>query len=210
MLFSYLSMLFITRFYGAEEWGLYSLCFTVLSIAVIIPVFGFDNALVRILTELNITNNKKETLKVIAKASLLTIAISTGIILGMDYFSEFITYSILNQEGFEPFLALIRIAILPMAFLIIISAIFQSFKKIIQFMMFKSALLSFFFLTLLCCFYIFEIEAKIFEIYVYAILAALTVACIAVIFLFKKTKHEPSNTPKSFSYKNLILQIFLN
>lgn len=145
MLFSYLSMLFITRFYGAEEWGLYSLCFTVLSIAVIIPVFGFDNSIVRLLTELNLSNNKKETLKVITKASLLTITISILIILGIDQFSEFITLNILNQEGFEPFLALVRTAILPMAFLILISAIFQSFKKIIQFMLFKSALLSFFF-----------------------------------------------------------------
>ena len=67
MLFGYLSMLFITRFYGAEEWGLYSLSFTVLSIAVIIPVFGFNNSLVRLITELNLTKDKKETIKLLPK-----------------------------------------------------------------------------------------------------------------------------------------------
>ncbi|MDC0956436.1 flippase [Flavobacteriaceae bacterium] len=208
MLFSYLSMLFITRFYGAEEWGLYSLCFTVLSIAVIIPVFGFDNSIVRLLTELNLSNNKKETLKVITKASLLTITISILIILGIDQFSEFITLNILNQEGFEPFLALVRTAILPMAFLILISAIFQSFKKIIQFMLFKSALLSFFFLTLLCSFYLLEIEAQVFEIYLYAILASLFVAIVAVIFLLNSKKQGEFAIAKSYSYKDLIYLSF--
>ena len=57
MLFSYFVMLFVTRTYGAEEWGIYSLCFTILSISIVLPKFVFDNSLVRILTELDIDNN---------------------------------------------------------------------------------------------------------------------------------------------------------
>ena len=92
MLFSYASMLFITRFYGAEEWGLYSLGFTVLSIAVVIPVFGFDNALIRLIAEINQKSKNTSIVSVLLKASLVTVILSLVVILSIDYFSDFITH----------------------------------------------------------------------------------------------------------------------
>ena len=208
MLFSYLAMLFVTRFYGAEEWGIYSLCITVLSIAVIVPVFGFDKSIVRIITELNLSNDKNETLRVIAKASLLTIVLSVIIIFGMDSYSEFIADKILKQEGFESFLTLIRIAVVPMAFLVLISAIFQSFKKIILFMLSKSALLSVFFLIFLVSFYYLELNVSVFETYLYAIAASLIVAFIFVLLLLKSKKQGDYKPKKTYSYKNIIVLSF--
>ncbi|MCB0383234.1 MAG: oligosaccharide flippase family protein [Psychroserpens sp.] len=201
-------MLFITRFYGAEQWGLYSLGFTVLSIAVVVPVFGFDNALIRLIADLNQKSNKTNVVGVLLKASLVTVILSLVVILSIDYFSEFITNSILRQKGFEPFLLLVRIAVLPMALLILMSVVFQSYKRIIQFMLFKSVLLSCLFFVLLCVFYFFEINVKIFEIYIYAIIGSFSIALIALVF-FVRSKHMTINTiDKTFSFKEIIYLSF--
>ncbi|WP_323787432.1 flippase [Psychroserpens sp.] len=209
MLFTYLSMLFITRFYGAEAWGIYTLGFTVLSIAVVIPVFGFDNSIIRLLTDLKQNNSESSIFKVLFKATSITIILSIVVILGINYYSDFITNSILKQKGFEPYLLFVRIAVLPMALLILISVVFQSYKRILQFMLFKSALLSFTFLILLCVFYFLEIDAKIFEIYVYAILVTLSIATIAFIFFSKSFKHNHVKQPnRTYSFKDIIYLSF--
>ena len=39
MLFSYATMLFVTNIYGAEEWGIYSLCITTLSLDAITKIW---------------------------------------------------------------------------------------------------------------------------------------------------------------------------
>lgn len=209
MLFTYLSMLFITRFYGAEQWGLYSLGFTVLSIAVVIPVFGFDNSIIRLLTELKQNNSEANAFKVLLKASLITMILSIVVILGINYYSDVITNSILRQKDFEPYLFFVQIAVIPMAFLILISVVFQSYKRIIQFMLFKSALLSFTFLVLLCIFYFFEIDAKIFEIYIYAIVSTLVIAIIALLFFLKLIKQDDSKTENTtYSFKEIIYLSF--
>jgi O-antigen/teichoic acid export membrane protein len=96
-----------------------------------------------------------------------------------------------------------------MAFLILISVVFQSYKRIIQFMLFKSALLSFMFLILLCVFYFFKINAKIFEIYIYAIVGTLIIALIALLFFLKFIKQDytlPAN--KTYSFKEIIYLSF--
>lgn len=207
--FSYLSMWFVTNMYGAEEWGLYSLGLTVLSIAILIPVFGFDNSIVRIITELNIAKDRKEMLKVIAKIFTLTVGFSLIIIIVINFFSQFISNSLLNQKGFEPFLQIISAAVLPQVFLFLIGAVFQSFKKTIQFMLFKSTLLSTFFFILLVVFYFLDIKASVIEIYFYAILSSFFIAIILVIRLFyHKKKEDQGSFYKTYNFKDLIYLSF--
>src|SRR5690606_26691389 len=88
MIFGYIVMVFITNFYGAEEWGIYSLCITILSISILIPKFGFDNSLLRIITELNTTNKKDQIFLIIIKAMLISVALSCIIILLINIFSD--------------------------------------------------------------------------------------------------------------------------
>ena len=208
MLFSYASMLFITRFYGAEEWGLYSLGFTVLSIAVVIPVFGFDNALIRLIAEINQKSKNTSIVSVLLKASLVTVILSLVVILSIDYFSDFITHSILKQKGFEPFLLLVRIAVLPMALLILMSVVFQSYKRIIQFMLFKSVLLSCLFFVFLCAFYVFEIDVRVFEIYIYAIISSFIIAFITIVYFIRSKNMVRNTEDTSFSLKDIIYLSF--
>ena len=199
MLFTYLSMLFITRVYGAEVWGLYTLGFTVLSIAVVIPVFGFDNSLIRILTDLRENYEGQGISSVLIKAAAITILLSLGVMFLVDYFSGFIAQKLLRKEGFEPYLKIVQIAILPLSILTLVNAVFQSYKHILKFMLFKSALLSFLFLVFLVVAYLLNLDIEIFKIYIYAIVAVLVIASITLIFFLNSHLKPHTNSAKQTS-----------
>ncbi len=210
MLFTYLSMLFITRIYGAEAWGVYTLGFTVLSIAIVIPVFGFDNSLIRLIADLRENNKNQDVIAVLFKASLTTILLSLIVIFFVDSFSSFIAKDILKKEGFESYLGLIQIAILPMALLVLISVVFQSYKDIIKFMLFKSVLISILFFIFLCICYTLKLEIEIFEIYIYTILFVLIVAFITLLLFLKKSlkKKKSKSFGKVVSIKKMVYLSF--
>ncbi|NRA93063.1 MAG: oligosaccharide flippase family protein, partial [Psychroserpens sp.] len=113
MLFTYLSMLFITRYFGAEAWGLYTLGFTVLSMAIVVPVFGFDNALIRLIADLKENYDGRGVLRLLFFVFIITVSLSLVVILGLEYFSDTISNQILKQEGFKPYLTLVQIAVIP-------------------------------------------------------------------------------------------------
>jgi len=202
MLFSYLAMLFITNHYGANEWGLFTLCFTILSIVILLPKFGFDNALVRIITELNTTNNKAEIATALKKVFTISITISLIIIVLLNVFSETLVYKVLKEPEMEPYIALIAYIILPTVLLVIISATFQALKKTMLFMLFQTALINIIFLLLLIGFYFIEIKIKIFELYLYATLAALLIGSIIFYKTIKKNSSGSSISGK-YTYRKI-------
>jgi O-antigen/teichoic acid export membrane protein len=188
MLLGYASMLFITNFYGAEEWGIYSLCFTLLSIAVLLPKFGFDNSLVRIITELNTHNNHKEIKRVLFKALAISIIITLLIVVVINSFSDVIIAKILKQNNLKPYIKLISLCVLPIVILTIISATFQAFKKTMLFMLFQTAFINFVFLILLLIYHYLEINIKIFELYYYSALITMIISIFTLYgFLNKKS-----------------------
>uniref|UniRef100_UPI00404AF87B oligosaccharide flippase family protein n=1 Tax=Gelidibacter sp. TaxID=2018083 RepID=UPI00404AF87B len=188
MLLGYASMLFITNFYGAEEWGIYSLCFTLLSIAVLLPKFGFDNSLVRIITELNTYNNHKEIKRVLFKALAISIIITILIVVVINSFSDVIIAKILKQNNLKPYIKLISLCVLPIVILTIISATFQAFKKTMLFMLFQTAFINFVFLILLLIYHYLEISIKIFELYYYSALITMIISIFTLYcFLNKKS-----------------------
>jgi len=190
MLFSYMAMLFITNQYGANEWGIFSLCITILSIAILIPKFGFDNALVRIITELNVSNNSIEISRVLKKAFTISIVISLVIIILIISFSDKLAVNVLRNPEMEPYIVLVSYILIPTVILVIISATFQALKKTMLFMLFQTALINiFFFLFLMLC-YAIEIKLKIFEVYAYATLSALIIGSI---IFFKVIRENHAN-----------------
>lgn len=202
MMFGYAAMLFITNYYGAEEWGIYSLSITLLSIAILIPKFGFDNAVVRIVTELNITNNKAEIATVLKKVFIISITISLIIIVLLNVFSEALVYKVLKEPKMKPYIALITYILLPTVLLVIISATFQALKKTILFMLFQTALINIVFLLLLIVFYFIEIKIKIFEVYLYATLGALFIGSIIFFKVLNKMKEGNIGSQK-YTYSKI-------
>ncbi|MFT4800476.1 MAG: O-antigen/teichoic acid export membrane protein [Flavobacteriaceae bacterium] len=204
MLFGYAVMIFVTRVYGAEEWGVYSLCFTILSIAILLPKFGFENSLVRIITELNFTSSKKEILNVLFKAILITVVISLIVIFLLNYFSGYIVSEILNQEELAVYIKPISIAIIPSVIIVIVSSTFQAFKKTMLFMFFKTALINIIFFILLITFHLQLWAISIFETYVLAIGISLIISIFFLRKTLKKIVIPKRNENKRYSFKSII------
>ena len=135
MLFGYVIMLFITKYYGAEEWGIYSLCITVLSVALLLPRFGFDSSLVRIIAELNVENKQSSIYGVLIKSIVISVALSLGVIVIVTLFSDILVSKIIKQQEMIYYFKIINIAVIPMALLTIISAVFQALKKTTLYML---------------------------------------------------------------------------
>ena len=203
MLFSYLAMLFITNQYGADAWGLFTLCFTVLSIVILLPKFGFDNAIIRIITELNTTDNKAEISIVLKKMFTISITISLVVIVLLNVFSEALVYKVFKEPKMEPYIHLISYIVLPTVLLVIISTTFQALKKMMLFMLFQTALINIIFLLLLLVFYFIEIKIKIFEVYIYATLGALFIGSI-IFFKILKKKSLGSAISGKYTYRKIV------
>jgi O-antigen/teichoic acid export membrane protein len=205
MVFGYAAMLFITNYYGAEEWGIYSLSITLLSIAVLIPKFGFDNALVRIIAEIKAHSSNKVIISVLYKALTISIIISLVIIILMNSFSEILAIKILNQENIKSYIPLISFAIIPLVVLTIISATFQALKKTMLFMLFQTTLINIVFFILLVISYFKNIDVKVFKIYFYAISVSVIVALFFLIVTFIKTLNKNKRVvDNKYSYKKIV------
>ena len=204
MAFGYLTMLFITNVYGADEWGLYSLCLTILSISVLLPKFGFDNSLVRIITELKLHQNNSEIKNVIYKSVTISIVISLVLILIINLFSEFIVIDVLNKPELTPLIRLISYAIAPLTLITIISAFFQALKKTVLFILFQTALINFFFLILLVINYYLNIEFIIFKLYLIAICFTFLVSLSLYFRVMKNASKNLTLKGITYNYKSII------
>lgn len=205
MFFGYATMLFITNFYGASEWGVYSLCLTVLSIVILLPKFGFDNALVRIIADIKSYCGKNQIISVLFKAVTISTVISLVVILILNLFSDFLVDNILNQKEIKPYINLISFAILPMVLLVIMAATFQALKKTMLFMLFQTVFINFVFLVLLIVNYFYHLSIKIFEIYFYSICISVIVAFILLMANLKKLPNKNTNQANNrYGYKKIV------
>ncbi|BAO75576.1 flippase [Winogradskyella sp. PG-2] len=198
MIFGYLIMLFITNVYGASEWGLYSLCITVLSISVLLPKFGFDNSLVRIITELRLYNNNNEIKKVLKKSIIISVIVSLTVIVLINFLNDFIALQLLKKSELSSFIPIVSYAIIPLTLIAIMSAYFQALKRTTLFILFQTALINIIFLLLLLSFYVLDIEIVVFKLYVISVFITFLIAII--IYLYSKEKNVNTETGKEISY----------
>jgi O-antigen/teichoic acid export membrane protein len=130
MLLVYVFSILLARSYGAETLGLFTLSLTVLNILTTIAVFGFDNTLVKFISEYN--NKKKyHILSQIYKQSLIitmTISITLSIVLFLG--SDYLALQIFNNPDLIIFFQIVSIGIVPSAFLIINASTFRGLKDI--------------------------------------------------------------------------------
>jgi O-antigen/teichoic acid export membrane protein len=194
MLFGYVIMLFITKYYGAEEWGIYSLCLTVLSVALLLPRFGFDSSLVRIIAELNVENKQRNIYGVLFKSIIISVVLSLGVIVIITLFSDLLVAKVIKQQEMVYYFKIINIAIIPMALLTIISAVFQALKKTTLFMLFQTTLINVVFFIFLLIYKSLEINLKTFNLYVISVVIVLL---ISFLFLYKMFKSLNKNYVKS-------------
>lgn len=193
MLFGYVIMLFITKYYGAEEWGIYSLCITVLSAAILVPRFGFDSSLVRIIAELNVENKQDQIYGVLLKSIFISVGLSLVVIAFVMLFTDILVAKVIKQPEMVYYFKIVCIAIIPMVLLTIFSAVFQAIKNTTLFMLFQTTLINVVFFVLLLVYHSLAIDLRTFNLYA---LAVGIVLILSLFFLYK--------TLKSFKNKNTV------
>ena len=130
MCFGYIFIFLIARWYGSEAVGSFSLSFTLLHIFTTIGVFGFDNSLIKFISDFN-SNNKLDLVKEIYKKSLY-ITIPLGIILSvfLYYSANFFALVVFKNENLELFFQIAALAIPALIILRINATVFRGLKKI--------------------------------------------------------------------------------
>ncbi len=204
MVFGYMVALFISNIYGPETFGMYAISITVLSVAVLIPKFGFDFSLVRLLNEILVKGNKSNFISVINRTSLLvfTLSIVASIIL---YFSAgFIALKFFKNENLKLYFEVVAWSVTPVALLTIFSGTFQALKQTFYYMLFKTALINIgFFIILLLNYFVFSDDPNL--MYFYAIASYLALVIGYLIYKRTITKRDFSEASEHhFDFKNIL------
>jgi O-antigen/teichoic acid export membrane protein len=144
---SYIFILFIAKWYGAETMGLYALAITILDIFVTLGIFGFDNALVKFVAEYKSDNKlylvKEVYFKVLYIVVLIGLLLSSILYFNADFFA----YIIFKKEKLSFFLQIISFALIPLLLLRVNATLFRGFQKIKLFSFFNGISVTFFSLS---------------------------------------------------------------
>ena len=150
MLLGYISMLYITNIYGAKEFGTLMLILTIVAVFSLIPKFGMENALVRILGELYTLAKHKEIHSVMLKVLKFTFFMSVAFSMIMYLLSDYISLNILGKAYLSNYIGIASIAVVSTTLITCVAATFQGMKKIKEFMVIKIILAQLLFLIFLC------------------------------------------------------------
>jgi O-antigen/teichoic acid export membrane protein len=134
MAFSFLSMLFITNFYGEAVFGRYSLALTILQISVMIFGLGIPYAFVSFTGEYN--NDENKALGLLLKS--LKIALISSLIPLFFYliFASFISETIFSKPSLYFYIIILSVGIPFLIIHEIICYFFISIKKIVKYGLF--------------------------------------------------------------------------
>lgn len=166
MALGYISLLIITNIYGAHAFGTLTLAITLMSIFLVIPKFGLDTSLVRIIGELYTLKKMSEIIGVI-KISFLFVAFLTAIFSIILYYSApIIANSLLEKPNMAIYFQIIAFAMIPNVLLIIISAVLRGMKLSSLYMFIHTALNQSIFLLFLLLNHLFNVTENLVLIYV--------------------------------------------
>lgn len=133
ILFGFVNVWVITRYFGAEAQGIIALLFSYVAIILAFTQFGTTVSILRIISELQVKEKFSELrefyLKVNKLVALLSIFVSVVLFIGAD----FIAAKILNKIQFANYIRIASVAILPISLLEINSELIRSYKKMVQY-----------------------------------------------------------------------------
>lgn len=199
MAFGYAVALFISNSYGAETLGMYALSITILSLAVLVPKFGFDFSLIRILNEILAKGNKNNFISILNRTSLFVFLVSIVASLILYFSSEFIAVHAFKNVELTLYFKAVSFSIIPVALLTIISGTFQALKSTFNYMFFKTALINIiFFIVLLINYYGFNNDSELMLFYTIASYFSLVVGFFFLKFKLNKKKFK---TNQEFNFK---------
>jgi len=206
MILGYIITLYITKIYGAKEFGILTLSLTIVSIFTLIPKFGMENALIRIIGELNSLKLISESYITFKQVFVFSSALSLIFAFILFYLSDFIATDILNKPNMAHYIKIISITVVSTTIITIISATYQGMKKIKKFVFTQMVLSQLIFLLfLLFNNYLITISNNIVIIYVYSNIITMLLSLYAIYKMFSNFKNKKRKKPVKFSLKNILL-----
>lgn len=208
MAFSFITMMFITNFFGKSVFGSYTIVLTILQITVMVFALGIPNAFVVFSSGFN---SEEKTRGLLLKVIKINIISSMFPMLIFLFGATFLSEIVFQKENLFPYFVILSLSI---PFLIIHETIcyfFISINKIVIYGLFIFILPNILFLLLLLLFYVLKIDSY-FTFIAYTGSVALTVFTGIFIIFFKKQIIIPIITTKEIlnkSFPMMMSGIFL-
>lgn len=198
--FGYLFLILITRLYGPESWGIFTICLAILSISSMVSRVGIDIAIIKFVSALN---NKISDIKGVYSISLRIIFIFSFLFSLILYLtSDFISDQIFKQENLSIYIKYLSFAVIPFSILNTNVSTFRGLKKIKEFAFFQHTSI---YLSAILIFLLINFLLKVyhFSVPIFSYLIALSLMMIITSFrVFKIFKKVISNY--AISYKTLL------
>lgn len=134
LLVNYLFLFFVTHYYGAQGWGIFALCFSMLQIVSMIGTLGINVALVKLIPQgySNLKDLYNRILKFVIPVNLLLGAII--------FFASDLIGAFFSADGvvISKYIRVAALGILPFSISMINSGIFRGNKEIVKFSFYDS------------------------------------------------------------------------
>jgi len=136
--FGYVLTLMITRWYGADTMGLFSLSITLLNIFATIGVFGFDNSLVKFIADYNSNGNLHLIKEVYQKSLYLVLPLTIFLSVLLFFGSEIFAVQLFKNDNLIQFFNITSLGVVPFVLLRINFTVFRALKYIELFSFFQN------------------------------------------------------------------------
>jgi O-antigen/teichoic acid export membrane protein len=134
LLVNYLFLFFVTKYYGVKGWGIFAICFALLSVASMVGTIGLNTGFVKIVPQgfTNIRRLYYQSLKFIIPLNIVITAIV--------FFSADIVGNFFDADGVAigDYIRIASLGILPFSVSMINSALFRGNKQIVLFSFYDS------------------------------------------------------------------------
>ncbi|WP_456459943.1 flippase [Desulfurobacterium sp.] len=125
----------VTRHYGAEAWGIFSICLMFLQISGMFGRLGTDIALLRFISEFMVSENKYLIPQVFRKILLLTLSVSSALSFILFLFAKYIAVEVFHDFTLIVPLKLVSAFVIPFVVLWITREAIRGLKKITIYML---------------------------------------------------------------------------
>lgn len=198
----YVFTLLITRKYGAQVMGIFTLVVTILNVFVVIGRLGLDTALLKFIAEFASQNKSDSIKETYMHALRLIIPSSILISLILYLLSPYIAEYVFNKPYLQPYFKMISFAILPMVVIYINSESLRALKEIKYYAFLQDLAISLFASIILAVSLLFlpGVHAP----FIAYITSVIGVSILSVLIWLRKSKIISVTYTKSIQLKSLL------
>jgi len=138
----FLATVITTRFYGADAFGIVTICIAILSFAVIIGKLGFDMSLMRYIADFSSKENHAAVKGVFLKAMKVIVPVGIIITLILYFSAHFMAQNFFHKEELEKVIRYNAFFVLPLVLMLINSECLRGLNKINTYTFFQTAAVS--------------------------------------------------------------------